>query len=387
MNVLGIFLNNEMRTGGHQRYLELMQGLAERGNGVRVIMNGALVRESPAFTRLNVNLSYKKGSRPFNGLKFGKAVARAIRQYPVELGSGAECILIFGETHWGAAKILSRHTKAPILVAMRSDSIEENSIYLKTERVGLAARLRLRLSILRETLRERDIARHARWIVLQSRFDLENFVKRNPGAKDKAFVIRGDIQQPRFKPEFALANASAGCSRLLFVGNLGIRKGLRYLLEALAMARDSGCTGLSLDILAAGTDYSAFQAFIDSRGLTGSVRFHGKVASPLPYMRDADLLIVPSLFDSYPNTVLEALHVGLPVIGSRVGGIPDMLASDDLLFEPASAAAIAKKLIVLHSDAESYKNIREFCVERRPYFDFDWPAEWEKITEKSGVST
>jgi hypothetical protein len=42
MNILGIFLINQIRTGGDRRYLELMEGLAARNNNVLVIMNGFL---------------------------------------------------------------------------------------------------------------------------------------------------------------------------------------------------------------------------------------------------------------------------------------------------------------------------------------------------------
>lgn len=379
MTILGIFLNNEIRTGGHQRYLELMEGLAERGNDVRVLMNAALERETRVFTRLNVELLYKRGSRPFNGLKFLSATREAIQRYDTELGIKADCILIFGETHWGSAKLLSAHTGAPILFALRSDFIEENGIYLRTERINVIQRLRFHLRIWRERVRERDIARRASRIVFQSEFDRNNFIRRNPLSAGITRVIRGDIRQRRFKPELAFSNRSTRCKRILFVGNLGMRKGLRYLIEALEMAKSAGATDLSLDILAAGTDFSAFAAMIEERGLSDSVRFHGKVGDPLPFMRDADLLVAPSLFDSYPNTILEALHVGLPAIGSAVGGIPDMLGDETLLFAPANVEALADKIILLNRDPDTYAKARNICHRRRDYFDFDWAAEWEKV--------
>jgi glycosyltransferase involved in cell wall biosynthesis len=108
------------------------------------------------------------------------------------------------------------------------------------------------------------------------------------------------------------------------------------------------------------------------------VTFPGRVASPFPVIIDGDLLVVPSLFDSYPNTVLEALHVGTPVIGSRVGGIPDMLRFDELLFPPMNAEAIADRIERCVHEPAYYKRLRELCAERRVAFQFDWSEAWER---------
>jgi glycosyltransferase involved in cell wall biosynthesis len=96
---------------------------------------------------------------------------------------------------------------------------------------------------------------------------------------------------------------------------------------------------------------------------------------------------VPSLFDSYPNTVLEALHVGIPVIGSRVGGIPDQLVHDELLFPPMDAEAIASRIERCVREPGYYARLRELCAERRESFLFDWPGAWEEtiVTLQGGA--
>jgi glycosyltransferase involved in cell wall biosynthesis len=99
-------------------------------------------------------------------------------------------------------------------------------------------------------------------------------------------------------------------------------------------------------------------------------------------MSAADLVVVPSLFDSYPNVILEAFHVGTPVVGSRVGGIPDMLRYPELLFPPADAQAIADRLVLLHDDAAAFKRVQTLCRQRRSYFDFDWAGEFETVLQQ-----
>jgi len=57
----------------------------------------------------------------------------------------------------------------------------------------------------------------------------------------------------------------------------------------------------------------------------------------------ADLFVLPSVQDNFPNTALEALACGLPIVGSRVGGIPEIVRQDctGTLFEAGDADALA----------------------------------------------
>lgn len=372
MKIIGLFLNNEIRTGGHTRYLELLSGLGEKGHEVTVYKNSFLDRNIEHVSPINIPFRYTWKKTLFLGKRIKSLVVREMHAHAVE----ADWIVIFGETHWLAAKAVSRRYGIPVLYALRSDSVEEARSYLSLESPSVIRRARLYASMLFNRLREADIARHATLIAFQSPHDRDAFVSRNSRSSGKAAVIRGDIRQARFKAEYSNSNRSTVCRRLLFVGTLGTRKGLAYLLKAIAALPNSVKELVSLDILAAGTDYGPFDAIIRESGLLERVRFRGKVSIPLEYMKEADLLVTPSLFDSYPNVVLEALHVGLPVIGSRVGGIPDMLYHEELIFEPASIASLADRLQKIVQSSDHYQMIRRLCAERRGYFDFDWADLW-----------
>ncbi len=383
MKILGIFLNNELRTGGHKRYLELMEGLSLRGHEVSVYLNEDLAWAPKEFTAIRISAPYIRGKNLFLGSLFRSALARQIKG---DMTAAADWILIFGETHWKAARYISGKFCIPVLFAYRSDSIQENQLYLEGPTVSLIRKIQLILEITFEKTREKKITKHASIIAFQSPSDRDRYITRNPDANDKTAVIRGDIRQPRFKPEFALKNTSSRCERLLFVGTLGKRKGLEFLLYGLAHALGKGCANIHLDILAAGINFAPFEKIILEKNLSAHVTFHGKVAEPLPFMVRSDLLVVPSLFDSYPNVVLEALHTGLPVIGSRSGGIPDMLAEDTLMFAPSSPNEIGTKITELYMSPEKYSEARKLCSSRRSYFDFDWAQEWEKILNASSLT-
>ena len=85
-------------------------------------------------------------------------------------------------------------------------------------------------------------------------------------------------------------------------------------------------------------------------------------------MRSSDILCLPSYMEGRPNVVNEAMASGLPVIATRVGGIPDMVEEGKtaLLFEAGNVRQLRQCLIRLVSDPELRKGMgaagREFLV-------------------------
>ena len=379
MKILGIFLNSEVRTGGHIRCLELMEGLAQRGNHVAVLLNSDLEYRPRYFSEIRIAASYTRKSFPPASVVF-----RWATEAWLEAGGLTEkpdFVLIFGEVHFRAAATVKKRLHVPILFGLQSNTVREALISIKENVFRPHKLARIVFDLLHYRLYETRIARTCDAIVFQSSFDRDDFLSRNRNAAGKSFVIGGNIGLPRFTEESRGLNRSKDLRKILFMGTLGERKGLRYLFQAFDILRVEGRQEIELHVAGPGTEQQRawFERFAAARGFAGEVKYYGRVPSTFPLMSECDILVVPSIFDSYPDVVLLGLHVGIPVIGSRIGGIPDMLNHEELLFPPRDGPAIASILRRCLEEPGHYAELRALCAQRRENFLFDWPAAWEGV--------
>jgi glycosyltransferase involved in cell wall biosynthesis len=133
---------------------------------------------------------------------------------------------------------------------------------------------------------------------------------------------------------------------LLFVGRLRIRKGVEVLLEALREL-----SGARLLIAGDGEHWAALETKARELGL-GPARFLGRcdAARVRGLLQGAAALVVPSTYEGMPLVVLEAMEAGVPVVASRVSGIPEVVEDGVTGWlvppedPPALAAALAEVL-------------------------------------------
>jgi glycosyltransferase involved in cell wall biosynthesis len=138
------------------------------------------------------------------------------------------------------------------------------------------------------------------------------------------------------------------------VANLFAYKGHADLLQALASIRDR--LPANWFLLAAGGDRNGNLARLsrmaDEIGLTPHVRFLGQRRDVAAILSSADIHVSASHHEGFPNNILEAMCVGLPVIATAVGGVLEQVA-DELtghLVPPHDPASLAEALLLLARD-------------------------------------
>ena len=136
---------------------------------------------------------------------------------------------------------------------------------------------------------------------------------------------------------------------ILTVGNLVEVKGQRYLVEAMQeivkKRKDIICI-----IVGGGKLRNRLLRQIKKAGLQNNINLVGiKEHTEIPtWINACDLLVLPSLSEGNPTVMFECLGCGKPFIGTKVGGIPEVITSQNygILVEPANSKALAESLFV-----------------------------------------
>jgi glycosyltransferase involved in cell wall biosynthesis len=152
----------------------------------------------------------------------------------------------------------------------------------------------------------------------------------------------------------------AGGPVIGMLGRLHPGKGQALFIEALARLRNQGqdLTGL---LVGEGPAEAEYRALAHDLGIADHVHFAGLVPDIHPYLRAMDIVCVPSLKDSLPLTVFEAMSVARPVIASRAGDLPLAIehGRTGLLVETGSSDELAVAIDRLAGDQDLRTRIGE----------------------------
>jgi UDP-glucose:(heptosyl)LPS alpha-1,3-glucosyltransferase len=161
---------------------------------------------------------------------------------------------------------------------------------------------------------------------------------------------------------------------LIFVGHEFERKGLFHAISALKFL--DAQTAL---LVVGGTreEITRAQAFAADEGVAARVTFVGISRVAEKYLRAADCLVLPSVFESWALVGLEAMACGVPALMTAVGGIPDYLADGFngyvITREPE---LIAERVTRLRADGARLDQMRARCIGVARNYT------WDKITDQ-----
>jgi glycosyltransferase involved in cell wall biosynthesis len=124
------------------------------------------------------------------------------------------------------------------------------------------------------------------------------------------------------------------------------------LIQALAIVKDR-CPGVHLLIVGDGPDREMLQALAIELGVAHRTHFAGYQVNTWPYYSVMNLFALASAREAFGLVLVEAMLAGLPVIATRVGGIPDVVLEQvtGVLVEPGRPQAIADAIITLRRDS------------------------------------
>ena len=166
-------------------------------------------------------------------------------------------------------------------------------------------------------------------------------------------VIANGVDTEFFTPATDRAPRRDGAT-FLFAGRFQPQKNLFVLLEQFAQARIRTGVALHLILVGDGPQRADLETRARALGLADAIEWRGWLDKTglLEAYRQADVFINPSLYEGMPNTVLEAMACGLPVIASRVSGNDELVvhAETGLLFDPAQPGNLESAMLDLARD-------------------------------------
>ena len=166
-------------------------------------------------------------------------------------------------------------------------------------------------------------------------------------------VIPYGVDLERFSPR-PRTDRGAGRATIGAASRLSPEKGFEYLLRAVAVLRDRG---MELDVVLAGDGPSraALERLADELALRECVEFLGEIAhDDVPaVLQRLDIFAMPSTWEGFGVSALEASAMELPVVASNIHGIPDVVLDGEtgLLLPPADVGALADAIARLAGDA------------------------------------
>lgn len=136
-----------------------------------------------------------------------------------------------------------------------------------------------------------------------------------------------------------------------YSGRLSIEKGLKFLIlaftELLRRNKD-----LQLWLVGEGPQKTELRKLVDEKGISEHVTFSGFRENAIDLMMGMDVLVLPSITEGTPMVMLEAMSIGLPVVASAVGEIPQIIKNGEngLLVPPSDTIELVTAIVRIHDD-------------------------------------
>jgi len=185
---------------------------------------------------------------------------------------------------------------------------------------------------------ERSSAKQLKWIVAEAKYAKKWALKYNKEAR--VSVIPHPLRE-----DFLNHPVPIPSKKMISIGTMGDHKGMDIVLRAFAKVKDNEA---SLCLVGNGPKLNDLKNLASGLGIGNKVEFTGALNTQnvIAKMRDSGVYVIASRVDTSPNVLTEAHAIGLPVIGTRVGGIPEMIDEgvDGYLVDMDDTDALAEKM-------------------------------------------
>jgi len=319
-----VLIKSPTNSGGLETQNQLLvEGLEDRGHDVTVVKT-----QSP----------------------FGEAVV-----------IGDDVDIVISQSAAGTRFLLSRKANQPPVVVIQHGTLWGS---LKTRMRMEGFSLRLMLYAVKAYTLDQLRLRRCEAIIAVSEKVKRDLVREYFLPEDKIRVVYNGVEIGKLE-NGKLGNSEIGKlgTTVLYLGRLAKEKGLMTLLEAVSSFQFP-VSSFQLLIVGDGPEFDHLNNRMEELGLSDTVELVGKVSydDVAKYYQVADVFVLPSMAnEGLPMTIIEAMAAGLPVVASRIGGIPEAVIDGEtgLLVKPGSVGDLSAALSKFLMDDELRKKMGE----------------------------
>ena len=223
---------------------------------------------------------------------------------------------------------------------------------------------------------ERIAARWSDRLITLTDHEIEEHLALGIGRRPQFVTVPSGVPTAELRaraPARAVARAALGLPADAFVvaalGRLVPVKGFDLLVEAMP-ALLAAVPGAHAIVIGDGPEETALAARAERLGVSARVRLYGARPDVAAILAGVDVLAAPSRNEGMGRALVEAMALGVPVVGADVGGIPSVVGDDEAgrLVPPGDAPALAAALVELGRDASMRAKLAEVARERAEAF-------------------
>jgi len=389
-----LFIDPELSkyTGGQRRYAEMVRCLERKGNTVHLIGYSVIpgVPIKGHFFRIPV-LRLSKKAMPNAIVNCVKVLWKIIFNMKILKRLKIDLIVVNSVANALPALLTKMFLHVKVVTLIFSDPIEYREIQVRENGVrlfsGLYVKNKVAISIYLSLFRffEKVVFKRSDLILVQSNAYKQLFSDRYGKDSVKIEGIFANINPYWIEKAFKNSNKSSSLKKICFVGNLTLRKGIIDLTRAIVIL-SAEFPEMTFHVVGDGIQKDELVNILQEAGVLNRARLYGWIINPMQVMAASDILVVPSHSDSFPEVIGESLFVGTPVLGARVGGIPEQLKYEKLLFNPGDVDEIAGRLRELLLSNDMYQRIKFLCGERARALTFNWGEAFQKVIDRLFLS-
>jgi glycosyltransferase involved in cell wall biosynthesis len=174
---------------------------------------------------------------------------------------------------------------------------------------------------------------------------------------EKIEVIPNGVDAEKYQPKPELRGQKP---TVVYLGRLVHDKDPVTLAKGFVSAAQQ-CPDAEFEIIGNGRLRPQVEALINGHGLADRIRMLPGMPDPRPHLHKAWIFAMSSVREACPNVVLEAMACGIPVVATRVGGIPELVSHGEtgLLYEAGDSEGLARCLLDLMQDSKKRQEMGE----------------------------